>query len=105
MMKSKLLRLVPASILAVVLTVASFAPESVAFAADPQSAAHQFYLNPSSVDLSQILAPPPAPDSPAGKADLQAVLDDQRTRTPAEAASAEADAQISIFRFADVMGP
>ncbi len=63
------------------------------------------YLSPSIVDLVHILAPPPTPDSAAGKADLQAVLDAQRNRTPAEAASAEADAQISVFRFADAIGP
>jgi acid phosphatase (class A) len=83
------------------LGIASFAPDTAAFNA---SAPAHFYLDPSSVDLVHILAPPPALDSPAGKADLQAVLEAQRTRTPAEADDAEADVQLSVFRFADVMG-
>jgi acid phosphatase (class A) len=41
----------------------------------------------------------------AGKADLQAVLDAQHNWTPAIVASAQADAQLSVFRFADVIGP
>jgi acid phosphatase (class A) len=62
------------------------------------------YLPPSSVDLAQVLEPPPAPDSPAGKADLQAMLDAQQSRTAADVASAQADAEVSVFRFADVIG-
>jgi hypothetical protein len=38
------------------------------------------YLDPSNVDLVGILAPPPAPQSPEGKAELEAVLAVQRTR-------------------------
>jgi acid phosphatase (class A) len=68
-------------------------------------AEHDYYISPSSVDLSHLLAPPPAPDSAAGKADLQAVLDAQRNWTPAIVAGAQADAQLSVFRFADVIGP
>ena len=63
-----------------------------------------YYISPSSVDLVHILAPPPAPDSAAGQADLKAVLDAQRTWTPAIVASAEADEQLTVFRFADVIG-
>jgi acid phosphatase (class A) len=76
-----------------------------AFGVSPVLADQGTYLPPSSVDLTLILAPPPTPDSAAGKADLQAVLDAQRNRTPAEAASAQADAEISVFRFADAIGP
>jgi acid phosphatase (class A) len=64
-----------------------------------------YYISPSSVDLVHILAPPPTPDSASGKADLKAVLDAQRSWTPAMVAGAEADAQLSVFRFADVIGP
>jgi acid phosphatase (class A) len=88
---------------ALALGVASCASTAAAF--HGLVLAHHFYLEPSQVDLVHILAPPPAPDSPAGKADLQAVLDAQRRRTPAEVAGAEADSQLSVFRFADVMGP
>jgi acid phosphatase (class A) len=70
----------------------------------PALADQDAYLPPSRVDLTLILAPPPQPDSAAGKADLQAVLDAQQNRTPAEAASAQADAEVSVFRFADAIG-
>jgi len=63
------------------------------------------YLPPLSVNLVRVLAPPPAPDSAAGNADLQALLDAQQNRTPAEVKSAQADAAVSVFRFADVIGP
>ena len=66
--------------------------------------AHHYYLDPSQVDLVHVLGPPPAPGSPEGKVDLRAVLDAQRMRTRAEIVSAQADSQLSVFRFADVMG-
>jgi len=71
---------------------------------DPAKISPDNYMHPQEVDLIQILGPPPAPDSPAGKADLQAVIDAQQARTPAEAETAKADACFSIIRFADVMG-
>jgi acid phosphatase (class A) len=74
------------------------------FGVSPALADQDVYLSPSSVDLVRILAPPPTPGSAAGKADLKAVLDAQENRTPAEVASAQADAEVSVFRFADVIG-
>jgi acid phosphatase (class A) len=71
----------------------------------PVPRASAYYISPAQVDLDQILAPPPAPDSPQGRADLAAVLAAQQHRTPADAASVKADVQLSVFRFADVMGP
>jgi acid phosphatase (class A) len=68
-------------------------------------AEQDYYISVSSVDLVHILAPPPAPDSAAGKADLKAVLEAQRSWTPAIVASAQADEQLSVFRFAEVIGP
>jgi acid phosphatase (class A) len=62
------------------------------------------YLDPSQVDLVSILAPPPAPQSPEGNADLQAVLAAQKTRTDADVKRAQADDELSVFRYADVMG-
>jgi acid phosphatase (class A) len=62
------------------------------------------YLDPSQVDLVRILAPPPTPQSPEGKAELEAVLTVQRTRTDAEVKQAQADDELSVFRYADVMG-
>lgn len=69
------------------------------------SAAFARYIEASQVDLVHILAPPPAPSSPEGKADLEAVLVAQKARTPAEVKSAQADDEISVFRFADAVGP
>lgn len=77
----------------------------VPFALRIALAQRDYYISESSVDLARILAPPPALDSPAGKADLQAVLDAQRNWTPAMVAAARADEQLSVFRFADVIGP
>ncbi|MFI5014077.1 MAG: phosphatase PAP2 family protein [Hyphomicrobiales bacterium] len=62
------------------------------------------YLDPSQVDLVDILAPPPAPQSPEGKAELAAVLAAQRTRTDADVKRAQADNELSVFRYANVLG-
>jgi acid phosphatase (class A) len=78
---------------------------SVHFGVSTASADQDTYLPRSSVDLARVLAPPPAPGSEADKADLRAVLDAQQNRTPAEAKSAQADAEVSVFCFADVIGP
>ncbi len=68
-------------------------------------AADTYYLSPSEIDLVHILAPPPTPDSPEGKADLQAVLAAVSSRTDADVKQAQDDDQRTVFRFADVMGP
>jgi acid phosphatase (class A) len=74
-------------------------------ASDAGPAAQHYYADASQVCLQQILAPPPPPDSAASKADLAAVLEVQRTRTQAEVRSAQADEELSVFRFADAIGP
>ena len=71
----------------------------------PDWPARQYYALSSEIDLIHVLSPPPATDSPQGRMDLQAVLEAQRARTPAEVESARADACLSIIRFANVMGP
>jgi acid phosphatase (class A) len=63
-----------------------------------------FYLNPAEVDLIHVLEPPPAADSPAGQADMQAVLAAVNSRTDAQIKHVQADDQRIVFRFADVMG-
>jgi acid phosphatase (class A) len=62
------------------------------------------YLDPSQVDLVHILAPPPTPQSADGKADVEAVLATQRARTNADVKRAQADDELTVFRYADVMG-
>jgi acid phosphatase (class A) len=64
-----------------------------------------FYLNPAEVDLIHVLAPPPAPGSPAAITDLQIVLAAVQSRTAAQIEHAQADDHRVVFRFADVMGP
>jgi acid phosphatase (class A) len=87
----------------IALIAASFASSivvsSAALAADP------YYISSAAIDLIHILAPPPTPDSPAGKADLQGVLAAVNVRTDASIKQAQDDDQRSVFRFADVMGP
>ena len=79
----------------------------IAILVAPQAtlAADTYYISPSEIDLVHILAPPPTPDSPEGKADLQAVLAAVNSRTDAEIKHAQDDDQRNVFRFADVMGP
>lgn len=63
------------------------------------------YLEPDAVRLEEYLPPPPAAGSEADQRDLEAVRAAQAARTPQSSAAAEADAAVSVFRFADVLGP
>jgi acid phosphatase (class A) len=63
------------------------------------------YLSPADLDLTVLLAPPPPAGSMTQAADLAAVLAAQQSRSVAEAKSAVEDARVSVFRFADVLGP
>lgn len=63
------------------------------------------YISVTAVDLTQLLPPPPAKGSAAAREDLDAVLRAQSARTPASMAAAKADVLVSVFRFADVLGP
>jgi acid phosphatase (class A) len=64
-----------------------------------------YYVVPTQVALDRILPPPPAPDSKEQKQDLEAMLKIQSKRSKAEVQEATADVQVSVFRFADVLGP
>jgi acid phosphatase (class A) len=81
-----------------------FAGTVAATFAAPTHAALARYLDPSQIDLVHILAPPPTPQSPEASAELEAVLAAQRTRTEVEVKRAQADDELSVFRYADVMG-
>jgi acid phosphatase (class A) len=63
------------------------------------------YLSPGQVDLSRLLAPPPANDSLRTRAEIETMLSLQLGRTPAQEAAARADREMSPFPFADVLGP
>jgi acid phosphatase (class A) len=78
----------------------------IAFAfAQPAWADSARYISPAQLDLTRLLAPPPAADSEAQRPDLQAVLDAQKARTPQSIKQVLADVEVSVFRFADVLGP
>jgi acid phosphatase (class A) len=57
------------------------------------------------VNMSLLLAPPPAQDSQQTKDEIAEDLKYQAARTPDQEQEIEADQKYSIFRFADVMGP
>ncbi len=67
--------------------------------------AQPYYLAPVQVDLVHILAPPPKLGTNADTADFNAVLTAQNERSPEQIKSAQADAEFTVFRFADVLGP
>jgi acid phosphatase (class A) len=82
------------SVLALVLSVFATAP----------AGADEGYAALRAVDLVRYLPPPPAAGSAADRADMDAVLAIQAARTQAEVREAVADQEVSVFRFADVLG-
>lgn len=66
-------------------------------------AAPQPFTDAKEVDLTLLLAPPPAADSAVTKAELDALVDVQKSRTKERSDLAIADDQESIWRFADVV--
>jgi len=89
--------------LAALLVVAFFQTGAVAIPAwgeDPKP-----FITAHELDLTKFLAPPPANDSAETKAELGEVLTLQVTRTPEMVARAQADAEETVWRFADVLGP
>lgn len=56
------------------------------------------------LDLVGLLPPPPASGSQADRADLAAVIALQKSRSATQIELAKADAEASIFRFADAIG-
>ena len=65
----------------------------------------QPFLTARDLDLTELLAPPPAADSAQTKAELAEILGLQVTRTPAMEARAVADGLQDLSRFDDVLGP
>ena len=63
------------------------------------------WISARSIDLTRYLPPPPASGSSAQSGDLAAVLDAQRMRTEDEVKGAQLDQEVSVGRFADVLGP
>lgn len=77
------------------------APSLARDQAQPQAS----YLAPEQVDLIALLPPPPSAGTQTAWEDMQQVLLAQHLRSKAATARTDADTEISIFRFADVLGP
>jgi acid phosphatase (class A) len=69
------------------------------------ASAEKYYLTNDRPDGVVLLAPPPTPGSEEQAADLATVRQMFKTRTPEETKRAMKDATLSIFNFAEVIGP
>jgi len=68
-------------------------------------AAQKFYVDSTDINLSHLLPPPPLQTGLQTKAEIDEILGFQSTRTKEQAEFAFADQTVSVFRFADVLGP
>jgi acid phosphatase (class A) len=68
------------------------------------AAMERAYAVPVGLDVTRLLAPPPA-DAATQARDLEAVRSAQQKRTPEQAAQAEASTAVDVFLFASVLGP
>jgi acid phosphatase (class A) len=82
--------------------VAAAAAPATALPAPPYSSGG--YLTPVSLNLYRLLPPPPEAGSAQERAELDELLHLQASRTPAAVHRAQADATLSVFRFADALG-
>jgi acid phosphatase (class A) len=73
------------------------------FLAEAKSKTASAYFPDTAVDLVKLLAPPFDTSAPANKTELAELLQLQQSRTAAQVAAAQADQDISVFRFADVL--
>jgi len=87
---------------ALVLLVCALAPLAQAPALAAGEA--QPFVTAAELDLTRLLAPPPATDSAEVRAELAQLLAFQVTRSPADEARAQADAEETVWRFADALG-
>jgi acid phosphatase (class A) len=63
------------------------------------------FVTAKQLDLSLVLPPPSPVDSDEMKGELAELLKIQATRTPDQVAQAQGDAELTVWRFADVLGP
>jgi acid phosphatase (class A) len=64
------------------------------------------YITASDVDFPMLLPPPPKEDSPAGKRDVQTIIDLQKNMTPERMAAIQADTVQDVYQIAGpVLGP
>jgi len=83
---------------------AMLAVSIVVIGAAPASAQKLNYLT-KVIDLPELLPPPPAPGSQALKDDIAGVKEAQENRTDIQLQRALGQRQLSIYYFADVLGP
>lgn len=88
----------------VLLAVISVLALIVQAAASDTKYGSYIFFKPGQVDLGKLLAPVPEPSSDIQKLDLAAVLEAQKSRTPAQIEQAVGDNALSVYRFADVLG-
>lgn len=94
------------------------APPAVAPATQPAAADHMgplpgattrpaatVYLRPDDVDFRKLLPGPPADDSDAHRAEVDRMLSLQADRTPAQEKRCKSQEQVTVFAFAEVLGP
>jgi len=62
------------------------------------------YVDASALDLVRLLPPPPANDSAETRAELDEMLKIQKKRSAVQVSRAQADADITLNRFADALG-
>jgi acid phosphatase (class A) len=62
------------------------------------------YVDASLLDLMRLLPPPPANDSAATRAELDEMLRIQKKRSAVQVSRAQADANVTINRFAEALG-
>ena len=68
------------------------------------AAGETYFVAREQIDFSRLLAPPPVLGSPEQKQEVSLLLGIQKKRSSAQEAFAAADAERSVFRFADVLG-
>ncbi|MBX9912088.1 MAG: phosphatase PAP2 family protein [Beijerinckiaceae bacterium] len=96
---------VPLSRVAGTLESALDSPAAEPWKAKGYYAGYSNYLAPEEIGVAEIVSPPPEPGSDAYRRDLDAVRNANRERSAEQMEAARLDAEMSVFRFADVLGP
>jgi len=87
------------TVLVLVLAATALAPLSTA------APTGYYYLDPHRIDLTILLPPPPAPNSPEARADIESVTAAVAARSPAQLLEAREASARSVFFFAPSVAP